>query len=233
MKIVIDHGGLARRARLAHAASLGGLAAILGSVALTMFRPDLATPAALLLVGGFAVATVGTAQANRWVKRPRPEDILDQALKGLSDRHRIYHYRPGLPSHVLLTPSDLLVIETRSSEGVYRLRGGRWSQRMTLGKAVRFFVEEPLGDPLREAQQAAQRLASSLQQSLPGAGGVSARAVVVFTHPAAVVDVDGAPIPVIQPKQLHRHAARTAAPFPAETYAAVRAWLDVGAPPDA
>jgi len=231
MKVIIDRARLARRARLSHAASLGGLLAILGSVALTMFRPDLATPGAFLLVAGFAAATIGTAQANRWVKRPRPEEILDQALKGLDDHYRLYHYRQGAPPHLLLTPSDLVVIECRVGEGLYRFDNGRWSQKMTLGKAVRFFVEEPLGDPQREAQRTAQQLAEALRQRLPDDVSVPVRSVVVFTHPAAIVDAEGASIPVFQPKQLRRHAARTARPLSAETYAAVRTLLDVGAPP--
>lgn len=226
MKVVIDHRRLARRARLSHAASLGGLLAILASAALTLFRPDLSTAGAVLLVGGFAVATVGIAQANRWVKRPRPEDVLDGALKGLDDRHRLYHYLDGLPPHLLLTPSGVVVLETRAGEGVYEYRNGRWSQRMTLGKALRFFVEEPLGDPVQEAETRATLLAQALRRRLRAATDVPTRAVVVFTHPATIVRADGPRLPVVQPKNLRRHAGATGRPLSAETYATLRTLLD-------
>ena len=226
MKVIIDRARLARRARLAHGASLGGLLALLGSVGLTLFRPDLATPGAILLVAGFAVATIGIAQANRWVKRPRPEDVLDQALKGLNDHYRLYHYLDSAPPHILLTPGALLVIECRAGEGVFAYRGGQWRQKITMGKALRFFVEEPLGDPLRDAQRSAELLGRSVAIRLPAHRAVPVRAVVVFTHPAAVVSSSSAPLPVLLPKQLRSHAARGEHPLPEETYASVRAVLD-------
>ena len=225
MKVVIDRIRLARRARLAHAASLGGLLAMLGSVALTLFRPDLATPGAILLVGSFAVATIGIAQANRWVKRPRPEDVIDQALKGLDDRYCLYHYRDDAPPHFLLTPGGLLVIECRAGEGVYSYRHGRWSQKMSLGKALRFLVEEPLGDPAADAERAATWLARSFTVRFPERE-IPVRAVVVFTHPAVLLSQQGTPLPVLQPKQLRGHAARATPPLSAETYANLRAFLD-------
>ena len=35
---------------------------------------------------------VGIYFANRWVRKPRPEESLDKALKSFDDHYRIYHY---------------------------------------------------------------------------------------------------------------------------------------------
>src|SRR3972149_3196953 len=158
MKAIIDSVKVQRRARASHAASLGGLLTMLAGVALPLWRPALATPAAVLIATGFAAASVGIFFANRWVKKPRPEQALDQALKGLDDRCRLYHYLNRGSDHLLLMPGGLVVLETRAGEGVFEYRDGRWHQKITLGKALRYFVEEMLGDPIADARRAAARL---------------------------------------------------------------------------
>ncbi|MEW6567954.1 MAG: nuclease-related domain-containing protein [Chloroflexota bacterium] len=230
MKSIIDREKLQRRARASHAASLGGLLMLLATVLLLLWRPDLTTLSAFLLFAGFAVATIGTYYANRWVKKPRPEDLLDHALKGLDDRCRLYHYLPRGPDHLLLTPSGLVVLETRAGEGFYEYSEGRWRQKMTLGKALRFFVEEPLGNPVADAQRSAARLARALEARLLPDSALPIHAVVVFTHPSAVLHAKRTPIPVCQPKQLRALLPKGLSPLPAATYEQVRSILDGGGP---
>jgi len=226
MKTLMDREGLRKRATASHAASLGGLAVILGAVVLSMARPEWATLTAVLIVAGFAISTVGIYFANRWVKKPRPEDTLALALKGLGDPHRIYHYL--LPAdHVLLTPSAVMVIETVSLEGRFVFRDGRWKQQMPLGRALRFFVEETFGDPTVRAQAEAAQLRDLLQARLPGdAAPVPVLAVVLFVHPNAEVVADSPPVPVCQPAQLRRRIPSHLPKLPSARFEQVRAALD-------
>ncbi len=228
MKVILDQPSLQRRQRAAHAASLGGLLAILASVGLNLWQPQWAAASAVLLVAGFAVASIGIYQANRWVKRPRPEEVLNHALKGLDDRCRLYHYLPHAPQHLLLTPNGLVVLETRSGEGVFEYRRGRWHQRITLGKALRFFVEEPLGDPIADARREAARVSQALQRRLPADTAVPVQAIVVFTHPSAVLHVQSPAIPVCQPKQLRSLLPKGLEPLAPQAYEHLRALLDGG-----
>lgn len=228
MKVILDRQALQRRQRTAHAASLGGIMAILASVALNLWSAQWATVSAVLLVTGFAVASIGIYQANRWVKKPRPEEVLDHALKGLDDRCCLYHYLPGAPEHVLLTPNGLVVLETRASEGVFEYRQGRWHQRITLGKALRFFVEEPLGDPIADARRKAVRLSKSIQARLPACPSIPVSPIVVFTHPSAAIHVQSPPIPVCQPKQLRGLLPKGSEPMSQATYEGLRGLLEEG-----
>jgi len=230
MKVILDREKLRRRAAAAHAASLGGMLTMLGSVAITVFAQQLLILTTILLFLGFATAATGIYFANRWVRKPRPEDILDQALKGLDDRHCLYHYLARSPAHLLLTPSGLVVLETRSGDGYFEFEDGRWRQKITLGKALRFFVEEPLGDPISEARHAAERLEAALAARIGGGAQVPVSAVVVFTHPAAVLKVKGAPIPVCLPKQLRSLLPKSRQALPASTTEGVRTLLDAGGP---
>ena len=139
------------------------------------------------MVLGFAISTIGIYFANRWVRKPRPEDTLALALKGLGEPHRIYHYL--LPAdHVLLTPGAVVVIETVNLEGQFTYRAGRWKQQMPLSRALRFFVEETFGNPTARAEAEAERMRAALQARLPaGEAAVPVVPIVLFVNPNAEV----------------------------------------------
>jgi Nuclease-related domain len=225
MKTIIDGNSLARRARIAHTASLGGLLVLLGSVAISLWKPNLQVLSSIMLFGGFAVAVLGIAYANRWVKKPRPEFILDQSLKGLSDQHRMYHYTP-LGDHILLTPNGVVVLETVNLEGQFTYLDGKWKQKMSIGRALRYIVEEKLGNPTAEAQTQVQSMENYLQEKLPGETKVPVQALVVFSHPLASVKVDKSPLPVVQPEKLAKKVPHPGSKLPPEVYQQAREALD-------
>lgn len=225
MKVIIDRETLRRRARLSHAASLGGLLVLLGSVAISLWKPGWTALTAILLVAGFAISLTGIYFANRWVKKPRPEDVLDLALKGLSDQHRLYHY--ALPcDHVLLTPTGLVVLEAVGLDGVFTYQNGKWRQKMSMGRAMRFFVEERLGDPISRAQACAQALKTRLAEELPEVPNLDVRAVVVFVHPNADFTVEKAPIPVREAGKLRGTLSKGGVKLKPEVYKQVQGILD-------
>ena len=99
---------------------------------------------------------VGIYYANRWVRKPRPEDRLEKVLKGLGDGYVLFHY-PHLPAdHILLSPAGVTVLETVNLDGAYSYLDGKWKESMTIGRALRYIVEEHLGDPTRAASDSAE-----------------------------------------------------------------------------
>jgi hypothetical protein len=225
MKIIIDRQSLTRRARLSHVASLGGLLVLLGSVGLSLWQPTWTLITGSLLFVGGSLSIVGIYFANRWVKKPRPEDVLDQALKGLDDRHRLYHY--ALPcDHLLLTPGGITVIETVSLEGVFTYRDGKWRQRMTPGRAMRFFVEERLGDPVDRALASARTIKARLVEAVPEAAAFEARGMVVFTNAYVELDVEKPPIPVCKAEKVRARLPKDGVKLPVEVYRQVQERLD-------
>lgn len=225
MKVIIDRGALQRRARLSHVASLGGLLVLFGSVAISLWQPDWTALTAILLVAGFTISLTGIYFANRWVKKPRPEDVLDLSLKGLDDRHRLYHYT--LPcDHVLLMPTGLVVLKTVGLDGVFTYQNAKWRQKMSMGRAMRFFVEERLGDPIARAQGCAATLQARLAQALPEVPDLEVRAVVVFVNPNAELNVDKPPIPVRQASKLRGLLSKGGVKLKPEVYKQVQGILD-------
>jgi hypothetical protein len=224
MKILLDRQRLSRRARLAHAASLGGMLAMLLSVAIPLWHPSFATASLILLLAGLAVSMLGIAAANRWVKRPRPEDVIRLALKGLPENHRLYHYL--LPAeHVLLTPSGMVVIHPVTLDGAFRYRDGKWHQRFSISRAMRFVVEPALGDPIAQAKSEALALSEFLAERIPDVTPVISP-IVLFTHPAAVLDVPASDIPVCGPDRLRRRLPQGQSKLTPETYAVIRTLFD-------
>ncbi len=225
MKSIIDRSAIQQRASIAHAASLGGLIILIGSVAFSLVRSDLATVSIGILVVGCAVSAVGVYLANRWVKRPRPEDVLDKVLKSLSDQCRLYHYLGNI-DHLLLMPSGVVVIEVINQDGFYTYSDGRWKQKMTMGRALRVIFEERLGDPIQRAQSDAARIARILSQRIARPEPIPSTSLVAFIHPAAVVEAKGSPVPVCIPKTLAKKIPTNLPAMPGELYQEIQAVLD-------
>ncbi len=226
MKSIINRRKVARRAMLANIASVAGLLALLASVVVPLFRPGYLTFAYIMMIAGLGVAMTGIYFANRWVKRPRPEASLDDALKSLSNAHRLYHY-PSLPcDHVLLTPNGLFVLETVNLGSRFTYKNGRWREVIGAGRALRYIVEEHLGDPFKSARSAAQFLEERVSQTLEGKAGVPVRAVVVFTHPAAQIEVENPPMPACKVEKLKKHVQIQGPRLEQAAYEQVTEFLD-------
>jgi len=204
MKTYLDRKKVGTRAELSNLASIGGLVLLLASVLLPLFLPKAANFSFGLMVAGLGIAMVGIYYANRWVRKPRPEERLDKALKGLADSYHLYHYPPFPPDHLLLTPNGVVILETIGLAGSFSYKGGKWREAMTIGRALRSIVEEHVGDPVRSALRTEQTLRGRLAKVVEGT--VPIKPLVVFVHPAAELDLEQTPIPVLPAEKLKKQA---------------------------
>jgi hypothetical protein len=226
MKTIINSHKLHLRATISNIASVSGLLVLLSSVLLSVYKPEYFYYANLLLLIGLGVSMTGIYFANRWVKRPRPETSLDVALKSLSNAHLLYHY-PALPSdHVLLTPNGLVVLETVNLGSHFTYKNGRWHERITFGRALRYIVEEHLGNPIKSAQAAAADLEARLDPLVGEGAHLPVKPVVVFTHPASQIEVQDPPIPVYKLDKLKKHLQLPGPRLEQAVYDRVAAYLD-------
>jgi hypothetical protein len=218
MKPIIDQKKVNQRKLLANVASTGGLLILLGSVVLPTFTQIPGTLVSLIMVGGLAVSMIGIYFANRWVKKPRPEESLDHALKGLSDAHYLFHY-PSLPSdHILLTPYCVVILETINLEGFFTYKDGKWKEQITIGRALRFIVEEHLGDPIKAAKSSLDYLKGFFAEKIPSGDSIPMKSIVVFTHPRVTLELENPPITVCQVARLRKHIPEKLARLPADQY---------------
>lgn len=226
MKLFVDRQKIERRARLSNLASLGGLVLLLGSVLLPLFLPALANIAYVLMIAGIGLAMIGIYFANRWVRKPRPEASLPPALKSFDDKYRLYLY-PSLPcDHILLTPAGVVALETTNLAGQFSLREGKWKEAMSLGRALRYIVEEPIRDPVRSAAGLEQELKQLFSKELGPEVAIPVKTVFVFTHPGANLDVKDSPLPICRVDKLKKHVGMPAAKLDPAVYERVASFLE-------
>ncbi len=226
MKIYIDRPKLNARASLANVASVGGLMILLASVVIPVFVPGMATLSLILLILGASTAMVGIYLANRWIRKPRPEESLNKALKAFDDHYRIYHY-PSLPcDHLLLTPAGVTAFEVVNLDGSFSYRDGRWKEAMTIGRALRYMVEPRVGNPLEVARGLTGELGDRFRKELGAEAVVPVKALTVFTHPGVDLQIEGPSFPACKIEKLRKLSTLEAARLAPETYEKLAAFLE-------
>ncbi len=207
MRSILNRDFLQKQLKVAQYTSLAGLVLFAVGIYLTFAAPQAVTWAFVILIVGFLVSQVGIYFGNRYGRRPRADQILDQALKGLGDKHVLYHYATPA-GHVIIGPSGVWVLIIKYQRGRIRYRKGKWRQQ---GGPVlwylRLFAQEGLGRPDVEVREEVKLLRQALAEALgeEEAAAVPIEAVLVFTHPQAeLVEVDDAPVPALKPEGLKK-----------------------------
>ena len=151
---------------------------------------------------------VGTIITNRYGGNPRQDEMINAALKGIDDRHYLYHYNAGA-SHLMVGPSGVHVIVPYFQGGTisYDETKGRWKQTGTNG-FLKLFSQNNLGRPdvdVREyITEATKFLTKKMGKELPA----PVQAVMVFTNEKAVVQAPNAPIQTIPASKLKDYIRR-------------------------
>lgn len=150
----------------------------------------------LALPIGWLMSQVGLYLAHRYMRNPRPDEVLDQAIRKAARQGRMYHFL--LPaSHVLLTPAGPIVFVLKYQVGRISVEGDRWRQR---GVSIlrRFFSQESLGNPTKEAEREVRALAAYISREAPQVEEVPIGAIIVFTSKnIADLDLHASAIPAM------------------------------------
>lgn len=227
MKIYMDRQKVNARAQLANLASIGGLLLLLASVVIPLFVSPWGNFSWILMIVGLGLAMVGIYYANRWVRKPRPEDSLDTALKSFDDHYHLYHYPTSLPcDHILLSPAGLVALEVVNLSGSFYYRKGRWKEAMTIGRALRYIVEERVDDPVIFSQALVQELNERIEKEFKGEIVVTIKALTVFTHPAVELEIEGTSIPACKLEKLRKQIAMVSEKLTAEHYGELSVFLE-------
>ena len=227
MKIYIDRQKVNARAQAANGASVGGLILLLASVVIPLFLPQWSGLTSILMIVGALGAMVGIYFANRWVRKPRPEESLDKALKAFDDHYHIFHYPSSLPcEHILLTPTGLVAMEVVNLSGSFSYRNGQWKEAMTIGRALRYVVEERVGDPVVFAQAMMEELKNRLNKELGDQVRVPIKALTVFTHPAVDLEIHATSVPACKIEKLRKQVSVPGERLAPDFYEKISSYLE-------
>ncbi|MBI3761790.1 MAG: NERD domain-containing protein [Chloroflexi bacterium] len=207
MRLVTNAKLIKRNSYIGNYAGLAALGVLLLSLAIPFVTrdPSFQFLQLIALLGGIMLLNVGTYFRNRWVGPPRPDEALDAALKGLDERHVLYHYR--LPaSHVLAAPSGVYALVTKWHSGAITYKDGKWKHPGHTW-LMSLVGQEPLGNPVAEAGAEIDALSKFLEKRL-AEFAVPVQGIVVFTNNRATVAADSPPLPILHAKQLKEYIRR-------------------------
>ena len=203
MKIISNEKLIKRNAKIAQYTGLAGLLVIIGSIYMFFTQPQqfaLVWGAVLL---GFILSQIGIYFTNRWGRRPRPDEHLTMALKGLDNNYTLYHYTAPTP-HLMVGPAGVWVLLPRYQKGIITYQKGRWRQRGGgfMVNYMKIFGQEGLGRPDLEIAAEVESVQNFFQKKLPDLEIPPIHAALVFTDENVQITAEEAPTPTIQVKKL-------------------------------
>ncbi|MEZ4644211.1 MAG: hypothetical protein R3E31_16010 [Chloroflexota bacterium] len=129
MIILRDDKRIARFRRVSQYASLIGLLALLAGLVIALVNPEQFFLYELLaLMVGWLLSQIGVYYGHRYMyAAPRPDEVLDKAVRRIAKDGRIYHYLLPVP-HVLLTPQGIIIFVSKFQGGKISVHNDKWRQ---------------------------------------------------------------------------------------------------------
>jgi len=190
MNIIRNETLIKRNARIGQFAMFGGLLVLGGGMFVSFQYPDQVSISLGSLLLGFIISQMGIFYMNRWGRKPRPDEMIDQALKGLDKKYTMYHYASPA-SHLLVGPSGLWIILPYYQRGNITFNKGRWRQTGGgIGYAyLKIFAQEGLGRPDLEVSSEVRSLQDHLKKKLGEEELPSIQAALVFINPRTEINI--------------------------------------------
>lgn len=195
MRVSRNEKLIKQRSRLGTYATFAGLAVLIGGFILSLQSTKYLTLSLAALVIGFLLSQYGSYNLRRWSRSPRPDQVVENALKGFDDRYHLYSWSLPVP-HVLLSPQGVYTFDTRDQTGAISVKGDQWRTKMNLSRVLLAFGQEGLGNPSREARDNAARLQKFIQAELPD-NQIQVQPAVVFIDERAQLTVNEPSVPVM------------------------------------
>lgn len=211
MIIITNEKMIRRNARIGQISSMVGLLVLGGGLYISFRIPEQVALAWTALLVGFMLSQVGIFFGNQWGRRPRPDEHLDQALKGLDDRFTIYHYSTPVP-HLLIGPAGIWALLPRHQIGKIVYEKNRWRQKKggLLQGYLRIFAQEGLGRPDLDIANDLQSIKRYLEKTLPDIEFPEPQAALIFTNDRAEIEADDAPTPTLPARKLKEWIRKSA-----------------------
>ena len=236
MKIIRNDKLIRRNSRIGGIATLVGLALLIGGMVFTVTIRDTSQVgwSWLLLIAGFIVSQLGVYFGGRYGRSPRPDELLDKALKGLDERYTIFHYATAV-SHLLVGPAGTWILVPRHQGGKVTYAKGRWRQSRAgcVQAYLRLFAQEGIGRPDLDIPVETQSLQKFFQKKHAELEVPPIQAAIVFTNENVELEVGEAPAPSLPAKELKEFIRKTAKDnqFPMTKVKEIVAALEESQPP--
>ena len=228
MIVLRDETRIARLKKIGQYASLIGFVVLIGALILGFVDPErYLFLQVLALPAGWLLTQVGLYMAHRYLRDPRPDEVLDDTLRKVGRDGRLYHYM--LPAqHVLLTRAGVVVFVTKYQVGDISVEDDDWEQK-GVSLFRKLFSQESLGNPTKEAERSVSAIANYIHKHAPEIEEVPVGAIIVFTtKDSGELDLDDSRIPAMHYTKLRGYFKQEVQgpSIPNEKYEALRAAFD-------
>lgn len=203
MKIFTNQKTVERNSKIGRYSGIASLAILAGGMYLSFRYQEQVWYSLAALILGFTLSQVSIYYTTRFGGSSRPDQKLNEALKGLDDRYAIYHYSSPV-SHLLVGPAGIWCLFPYHQKGVitYNEQKEKW-QRKGGNFYLKFFAQDSIGRPALEIEAAQKNLRKELSK-IPDFEIPEIRAGLIFTHDQAEVNVENAPCPTLHMLQLKK-----------------------------
>jgi len=204
MNIISNEKLIKRNAKIGQFTSLGSLVILGVGMYISFTKPDMFNISIAALLVGFMLSQVGIYYGNRWGRSPRPDELIDQGLKGLTKEYTLYHYSSPV-SNLLVGPAGVWLIMPYHQQGKVIYNGKRWQAKQGgfAQNYMRIFGQENMNRPDLDAGAEADKLKRYFKKhNLSENEMPPILAALVFTSQNAEVQADDAPVPTMHLKQL-------------------------------
>lgn len=156
----------------------------------------------LILIPTYILVQLSIYLANRWGRSPRPDEVVAQSLKGLSDQYTLYNYIAGSP-HLLAGPAGLLIIKPyyHSGDISYDSKKKRYKQKGGPFFLTKVFAQESLPDISQDSKNLLKRFNTFLQKNGIKTG-IQPEFVNIFYSDKASVNSQDAPEAILRSEKL-------------------------------
>ena len=207
MRVTTNEEIILRGGRIGQLGTFIGLVMVFAGllVSFTEYRPM----SVILIALGVVMYTLGSRGQELATRQPQHIERLRGALGEFDDRYHLYNH--VLPAeYVLLTPSGIFVLVVRGLDGRIRCFKDKWLRDLTLGRVLRFFTEESLGNPSKELRQDIEKVQKYLEEHASETI-VQIEGLVVFVDPEARLEVTTASVPVVPLRRLKSYVRKASA----------------------
>jgi hypothetical protein len=192
-----------RNKKIGQYTSIGAFAILGLGFYITIKLPEQITFSFGALLLGFFLSQLGMYFTNRWGRTPRPDQLIEQGLKGLGREYTIYHYLAPA-AHLLVGPAGVWAILPYQQAGTIRYEKNRWKLRGggAIQNYMRFFGGEGIGRPDLDAASEIETMQRFFQRKLPeGQPAPEIQAALLFVHPKVELQANDSPLPAMKPKE--------------------------------
>lgn len=211
MEIIRNEKLIKRNGAIGQITSVGGLLLLLGSLVIVWVKEEYFLYAWIAMLVGFLLSQVGLFFGARYGKRPRPDEKLDEAFKGLDDRFTLYHYSSPV-SHLLIGPAGIWVLLPRSLSGKITYSKGRWRNQVkgVWRNYLRIFAQEGIGRPDLELKTDVETVTSFLKKKLPDTELPQVQGAFVILNESVDIEAEEAPYLTVTAKKLKEAVRKSA-----------------------